>query len=68
MRTALPRARATRATVDSRTSLAWFSSREIADFFVWGAARVTLARRDFKESLHGNRYWKSNPRHYRALN
>jgi len=35
MRTLLPKARATRPTVDSRTSSAWFSSREMVDFLVF---------------------------------
>jgi hypothetical protein len=34
IRTALPSARATRETVDNRTSWAWFSRREMADFLV----------------------------------
>ena len=29
---------------------------------------LTKPRRNFKESLHRNRYWKSNPRDLRALN
>jgi hypothetical protein len=29
---------------------------------------LTKPRRQFKESFHRNRYWKSNPRNYRALN
>jgi hypothetical protein len=29
---------------------------------------LTKSRRKFKESFHRNRYWKSNPRNYRALN
>jgi hypothetical protein len=29
---------------------------------------LTRPRRQFKESLHRNRHWKSNPRDYRALN
>jgi hypothetical protein len=29
---------------------------------------LTKPRRNFKESLHRNRYWKSNPRNYRTLN
>ena len=29
---------------------------------------LTKPRRDFKGFLHRSRYWKSNPRNYRALN
>jgi hypothetical protein len=29
---------------------------------------LTQSRHKFKESLHRNRYWKANPRNYRALN
>jgi hypothetical protein len=29
---------------------------------------LTKPRRKFKECLHRNRYWKSNPRNLRALN
>ena len=29
---------------------------------------LTQPRRKFKESFHRNRYWKSNPRNFRALN